>query len=96
MIEIDTSFTAGIISYVGEIWEDFSPLILIFVGLMVGMWIIEKIFEIIENRLEEKEKQVKFQEEIESEVEREVFTPYKKHLRETAREEYKKRLFKEA
>lgn len=43
MIELTPEIMADIMAYVGEIVGDFLPLIVVFFGIAIGFWVVDKI-----------------------------------------------------
>jgi len=46
MITIDEGFISSITGYIGMIFDDFLPLILLVVGLFLGFWILENVIRV--------------------------------------------------
>ncbi|HUV72652.1 MAG TPA: hypothetical protein VMW25_06625 [Clostridia bacterium] len=47
MITLNESFLASITGYIGTIFDDFMPLILLVCGLFIGFYIIEQVIDTV-------------------------------------------------
>jgi len=50
MITVDEGFISSITGYVGVLFNDFMPLILLLGGVFIGFYIIENIIEVVLRR----------------------------------------------
>jgi len=50
IVTLDEGFATSAVAYIGELWTDFEPLILLIVGLPIAFWAIRKAMSLVRAR----------------------------------------------
>jgi hypothetical protein len=50
ILTVDTGNIDSILAYVGDVWTDFSLLIMLAIGLPLGFWVVRKVISLVRAR----------------------------------------------
>ncbi len=50
LLTLPTDFMSGMTAYIGELFTDLNPIILLAIGLPLGFWFISKVIGIVRSR----------------------------------------------
>jgi len=50
IIAVDSADVNSLLAYVGDVWTDFSLLILLAIGLPLGFWVVRKVISLVRAR----------------------------------------------
>ena len=50
ILTVDSADAGSLLAYVGDVWTDFSLLILLAIGLPLGFWVVRKVISLVRAR----------------------------------------------
>ena len=95
MVSVGNDLITGTMGFVGIIFNDFKPYIILIIGIFLGFWIIEELVDIVENNLASRKETAERLAGLKEAEEKKIFAPYHAREKELEIGEIRESLFQE-